>query len=266
MSWPLNNGCTFYHAVTSESADFGVSVGIENQKMTTHLTYRLPIVGPRAQQFLKLLALVLMIADHVHYLFFNRNLGWLYWLSRLVFPIFALIVAQNLEHHRTDPRRYILRLMVFGIIAQPFYFACFHVAQSNVMFTLASSIAVWWLLEVSTASKIHVMVRFCLALVIAACLPFLEFGWAGVLSVSIFAALMRRGAWWDWLSSLVLAFGIVGFGATWVMPMMALGLWGLTSSIPAISSRKPSRWSQHMAYAFYPLHLAVIAFVSTMKT
>ena len=234
--------------------------------MTTNLTCRLPIVGPRAQQFLKRLALGLMIADHVHLVFFNRNLEWLYWLSRLVFPLFTLIVAQNLEHHRTDPTRYILRLMVYGIIAQPFYFVCFHVAQLNVMFTLASSIAVWWLLEVSRVRKVHGFLRYGSVLVIAACLPFLEFGWTGVLSVSIFAALMRRGAWWDWLSSLVMAFGIVSFGAPWVMPMMALGLWALTSRLPEYSSRKPSRWSQHMAYGFYPLHLAVIAFVATIKT
>ena len=65
--------------------------------MTTNLTCRLPIVGPQAQHFLKLLALTLMISDHVHYVFFNRNLEWLYWLSRLVFLIFTLIVTQNLE-------------------------------------------------------------------------------------------------------------------------------------------------------------------------
>jgi peptidoglycan/LPS O-acetylase OafA/YrhL len=96
----------------------------------------------------------------------------------------------------------------------------------------------------------------------AACLPFLEFGWTGVLAVPVFAALTRRGAW---LSSFVLAFGMVGFGSPLVMPMMALGLWTLASRLSGCSSRKPSRWSQRMAYGFYPLHLAVIAFVSTMK-
>ena len=231
-----------------------------------NLTYRLPIVGPRAEQLLKLLALALMIADHVHLVFFNRNLEWLYWLSRLVFPLFALIAAQNLEHHRTDPRRYILRLMIYGIIAQPFYFVCFHVAQLNVMFTLASSIAVWWLLEVSKIRKVHRFLRYGFVLVIAACLPFLEFSWAGVLAVPVFAVLMRRGAWWDWLSSMVMAFGIVSFGALWMMPLVALGLWALSSRLPKRSSRKPGRWAQHLAYGFYPLHLAMIAFISTMKT
>ena len=224
------------------------------------------MINARAQNFLKLIAFGLMIADHVHYVFFNRNLEWLYWLSRLVFPIFALVVAQNLEHHRANPRRYTLRLIVYGIIAQPFYWLCFHIQQLNVMFTLASGIAVWWLLEISKTRKTHRLVRYGLAVVIAACLPLFEFGWAGVLAVPVFAALMRRGAWWDWLSNFVLAFGIVGFGAPWVMPLMALGLWLLASRLPECSSHKPSRWSQHMAYGFYPFHLAVIAFVSTMKT
>jgi hypothetical protein len=247
-------------------------VGYENESMTptilpvSTLEWHLPQVGARAQDFLKLLALILMIVNHVHYVFFNCNLEWLYWLSRLVFPIFVLIVAQNLERYRTDPRRYILRLLAYGFIAQPFYVVCFHAAQLNVMFTLASGIAMWCLLEVSRVRKVHGFLRYGFALVIAACLPFLEFGWAGVLAVPVFAELMRRGAWWDWLSSFILAFGIVSFGAPWMMPLMALGLWALASKLPGHSSRKPSRWSQHLAYAFYPLHLAVIAFVSTMKT
>ena len=232
----------------------------------TRLSYQLSPVNPRVQQFLKLLALVLMTVDHVHYVFFNRNLEWLYWLSRLVFPVFALIAAQNLEHHRANPQRYISSLLIWGVIAQPAYWVCFHAVQLNVLFTLASSVGLYWLLETLKARGIHSLLRYGIALLVAFGLPFLEFSWAGVLAVPVFVALMRHGAWWDWLSSFVLAFGIVGFGAPWVMPLMALGLWLLASRLPECSSHKPSRWSQHMAYGFYPFHLAVIAFVSTMKT
>ena len=212
-----------------------------------------------SDRLLKILALVLMLSDHIHYVFFNRSLEWLYWLSRLVFPLFALIAAQNLELHRASPRRYISRLLMYGIVAQPFYWLCFHAPQLNVLFTLASSIGVWWLLRALKARGFHSVLRLGLALLIAASLPFLEFGWAGVLAVPIYAGLMRRGAWWDWLGALTLAFGIVGFTSPWIMPLVALGLWTLASKLPARSSRKPSGWIQHAAYAFYPLHLAVIA-------
>jgi TraX protein len=227
--------------------------------ITTTLVWRLPTTSTSANNMLKLLALGLMLSDHIHFVFFNRQLEWLYWLSRLVFPIFALIAAQNVELHRANPKRYISRLLIYGVIAQPFYWLAFGFTQLNVMFTLAVSIATWWWLEVARARGLKPGLRFAPIVLLAIGAIFLEFWWAGVLAVPIYAAVMRRGAWWDWLAALAVAFGIVGFTSLWIMPLVALGLWTLASRLPTRSSPKPSRWIQHAAYAFYPLHLAVIA-------
>jgi TraX protein len=211
---------------------------------------------------LKILAICTMLADHIHLLFFERQLEWLYWLSRLVFPLFALIIAHNLEHHRANPRRYVLRLVAYGVIAQPFYLMAFTVPQLNVLFTLASSIGVWWLLAFLKTRGVHLLLRYSLAFAIASSLPFLEFGSVGVLAVPVYAALLRRGAWWDWLAVFALAFGIVGFTSPWVMPMIAVGLWMLASRLPPHEPKKPNRFVQHAAYAFYPVHLAAIVVFS----
>ena len=244
-------------------------VGHDNQGMKaesnqrTVLTYRLPTITPRAQHTLKRFALGLMIADHVHCVFFNRNLEWLYWLSRFVFPIFALTAAQNLEHLRANPQRYISRLLVWGVIAQPAYWVCFHAMQLNVLFTLASSIGTYVLLKTLKARGVHMLFRYAIVVIFSAVsMTFLEFGWSGVLAVPVFTALMRRGAWWDWLAAFVLAFGIVNFTAPWLMPLVAIALWILASRLPSCSSWKPNVWSRHATYAIYPLHLAVIAFVA----
>jgi hypothetical protein len=226
--------------------------------MTIALIYRLPTVNPRVQQFLKLLALALMIADHVHYVFYNRNLEWLYWLSRLVFPLFALIAAQNLEHHHTNPHRYISRLLAWGLIAQPAYWFCFHAHQLNVLFTLASSVGLYWVLEILKARGFHTVLRYGIALLVAFSLPFLEFGWSGVLAIPVLAAVMRRGAWWDWLTVFVLTFGIVNFTASWPMPLAAIALWALTARWKGGDARAP-KWVHWAFYAIYPIHLTVIA-------
>jgi TraX protein len=228
------------------------------------LAYPLPLISSFAANAFKGLALSLMLSDHIHYVFFNRQLEWLYWLSRLVFPIFALIAAQNLELHRANPKRYISRLIFYGIIAQPCYLLCFGVPYLNVLFTLAASVAAWWWLEVTRSQRVHPLLRYGLVLIIASNASFLEFGWAGVVAVPIYAALMRRGAWWDWLAAFVLSFGIVAFTAPWVMPLIALGLWVLASKVPVRARRKPSRWVQYASYAFYPVHLALIALVARL--
>jgi hypothetical protein len=231
-------------------------------------TFALPPSSSFAASALKILALVLMLSDHIHYVFFNRQHEWLYWLSRLVFPLFALIAAQNVERHRANPKRYISRLLLYGVIAQPFYYWSFGFAQLNVLFTLAVSVGAWWWLESTRTRGLDSFSRYALVLLMAVSAVFLEFDWAGVLIVPLYAALMRRGAWWDWLAALVLSFGIVRFTAPWIMPMIALGLWFLASRVPAGSSqnRKPRRWAQRAAYGFYPAHLAVIAGVKFLIT
>ena len=233
-------------------------------KITQMLAYPLPPISSFAANAFKVLALALMLSDHIHYVFFNRQLEWLYWLSRLVFPLFALIAAQNLEHHRANPKRYILRLLLYGVIAQPFYYWSFGFAQLNVLFTLAVSVGAWWWLESARARGLDTVSRYAPVLLVALGAVFLEFNWAGVLAVPIYAGLMRRGAWFDWLAALVLSFGIVRFTAPWIMPIVALGLWMLASRFPAVSRQKRNRWSQHAAYAFYPVHLAVIALVAAL--
>ncbi len=235
-------------------------------KITQMPAYPLPPISSFAANALKLLALALMLSDHIHYVFFNRQLEWLYWLSRLVFPLFALIAAQNLQHHRANPQRYISRLLLYGVIAQPFYNWSFGFAQLNVLFTLAVSVGAWWWLETARARGVDIVSRYAPVLLVAISAVLLEFNWAGVLAVPVYAALMRRVAWWDWLAAFALSFGIVRFTEPWIMPMIALALWLLASrfSTSLSQTRKPQRWVQQAAYAFYPLHLAIIALVAAL--
>ncbi|NJK43085.1 MAG: hypothetical protein HC933_01410 [Pleurocapsa sp. SU_196_0] len=227
-------------------------------------SWRLPSVSGRSASLLKWVALGLMVMDHVHFVFFARAVEPLYWLSRLVFPIYTLLVAQHLEVHGANPKRYILRLLAYGVVAQPVYMLCFQTAQLNVLFTLASSIAAWWVLNSLKARGWEPAWRYAPIAFVAVCLINLEFWFAGVLAVPIFAALMRRGAWWDWLLVPFLAWGIVGFGAPWVVPLVAIAVWIVMArgSSRGASRGKPRWWVQHFFYAVYPLHLAVIALLS----
>jgi hypothetical protein len=213
---------------------------------------------------LKLAALGLMLADHVHLVFFSRSMDWLYWLTRIVFPLFALIVAHNLEHHRANPRRYLSRLLLYGVVAQPVHWLCFGLPLLNVMFTLASGIGLWWLLQTLESRGVHVALRYGLITLVALNLTFLEFGWSGALAVPVYAALLRRSTWWGWLGCVVLSFDIVRWGEPWIMPLIAVGLWMLTAKRSPGPSVKKSRLMRHAAYAFYPLHLALIAVISMM--
>jgi TraX protein len=232
-----------------------------------NLSWILPSVSERSALFLKVLALALMVMDHVHFVFFERSVEPLYWLPRLVFPLYALLIAQHLERHQADPRRYILRLCLYGAIAQPAYMLCFGQPQLNVLFTLALSVGVWWVLKNLKARGWESAWRYALVGFVAVCFVNLEFWFAGVLAVPVFAALMRRGSWSDWLLVPPLAWGIVGFGAPWIMPILAITVWVVLARESPVSSNrsKPNGWMKHLFYMAYPLHLTIIALIALVQ-
>jgi TraX protein len=225
------------------------------------VSFRLPFIEPRVQNVLKLAALTLMLADHVHLVFFDRSLVWLYWLTRLVFPTFMLLAAHNLERYHARPGKYILQALGFGLLAQPFYFVSFGYYQLNVMFTIAAGVALYAVLKWSK-TRVHWALRL-VGLIALLFLPFpVDGGWYGAMSIPIFAALMRRGAWWDWLLAGFVLVSIVLGTTPWFVPVSVLVVWMCAARVPASAATpKPSRWAKLVSYGFYPAHLAVIAFV-----
>ncbi|MCQ2427121.1 MAG: conjugal transfer protein TraX [Clostridia bacterium] len=92
---------------------------------------------------LKSLACFLMLLDHIGYKFWAHGAVFLYFrmAGRAAFPIFAFMLAEGASKSKNKPR-YLLRLLLFGLITEPFFDRCFyktwfHAGSLNVMFTLA---------------------------------------------------------------------------------------------------------------------------------
>jgi hypothetical protein len=224
--------------------------------------WHLPPIHAQPQQWLKVLVTGLMVADHVHLVFYQRSETWLFWLTRLVFPMFMLLAAYNLELRRAQVGRYLVSLVLFGSLAQPFYVAALGLTNLNVMFTICAGVllhqALTW-----TRHRVHFALRL-LAVIGLMFVPFgwLEGGWGGVLLIPAFANLFRRGAWWDWLAVFFVCAGIpTGAAPWWLIPSVLLVWAGFTKINPTQLETKPPRWVGMALYAIYPVHLAVIAFV-----
>jgi len=87
----------------------------------------------RNGDFLKFVAMLTMLIDHIGYLFFPAAL-WLRIIGRISFPIFAFLIARGYRY-TSDKKKYALRLFVFGLISQVPY-AIFVPGKLNIMFTL----------------------------------------------------------------------------------------------------------------------------------
>ena len=69
---------------------------------------------------LKVIALIAMLADHTAAVFPDHfSLGFRA-IGRLTFPIFVYLIAEGFRHTR-NPKKYLLRLLIFALISQPFF-------------------------------------------------------------------------------------------------------------------------------------------------
>ncbi|MHC1725014.1 MAG: TraX family protein [Syntrophobacteraceae bacterium] len=86
---------------------------------------------------LKLFACALMIVDHVGIIFYP-DIAWLRLIGRLVFPLFAYLIAEGYRYTH-DMTGYLGRLLLFSLFSQPIYMWAFQypTLQFNVLFTLA---------------------------------------------------------------------------------------------------------------------------------
>ncbi len=215
---------------------------------------------------LKLIAIVSMLIDHVGRAFFPE-VGAFRWIGRLAFPIFCYCMTVGLLYTR-DIVRYLGRLAVFAAISQPFYMLAFHPrdwmidrnwANWNIFFTLFLSLLAmygfkerkWWLFGLAffavcwwnfdySGIGVQLMLIFFLcrnhprigaALYVLTYLPAL---WTGYPEDHL--CLTLGGLTVDWSFFAVFA--------------------ALLIFVPTHTGIKIPKW---FFYAFYPVHLAVIA-------
>jgi hypothetical protein len=198
------------------------------------------------REHLKWLALLLMTGDHVNKVLFDGGLAGVSELARVVFPIFAMVLAYNLYTHR-DPSaagRSLTRLLVAAAVAQPFHALAFgYTFPLNVLFTLA--LGVYVSTERSRALGL-------LAWLVGGL--FVDYGWMGAGVVVATTWLLRsQGHWTGWA-------GLVAtVAALWVTNgnVYALGAFPLVWWLGRSQSHFPrAPW---VFLGYYVAHLAVLA-------
>lgn len=210
------------------------------------------------REVMKWLALVLMTGDHVNTILFDGSQPWLSHVSRVVFPIFAAVLAWNLTQHAEvgasghvmpapATERALLRLFAAGVLVQPLHALAFgYWLPVNVLVTLAAG--VW--VAASSSLLVALLVWFVFGL-------FVDYGWAGI-GVVVAAAFLGRtnGHWKGWA-----VFGISLLGLCWWNG----NAWALLAlPVLALGGRWPwpiPRW-RWTFLAYYAAHLAALAAVA----
>lgn len=201
------------------------------------------------REALKWVALVLMTGDHVNKVLLDGSHPWLTDLARVVFPIFAVVLAWNVARH-PDPQataRAIKRTLIAAVLVQPLHAAAFgYWLPLNILFTLSAGLLV--------ATTRNPLVVVLVGLLGGA---FVDYAWAGVLVVFAAAMLAREPASWAargmFAVALICLCWFNGNGwALLALPMLAVGA-QLPVSLP--------RW-RWAFLGYYAAHLAALALLA----
>lgn len=98
-------------------------------------------LSPAALDWVKVLALLSMLVDHINTLFINPHSPLMYALGRMAFPLFTLIWAMNVHGNPGRLQHRANRLWIWALITQPAFMLAFRhqlpVYALNILFVFA---------------------------------------------------------------------------------------------------------------------------------
>jgi len=243
---------------------------------------------------LKWIAIIGMIFNHMVITWWEILPLWLsfplYAAGGLTFPIMAYFVVEGYRH-TSSLGRYMLRLLVFGMIAVPFHILAIGVPVGggnpmvypwlNILFSIVLSLIVLRLYD-----KIKIRALFWILYVIAfvpIALIFFEWSFIGVTMVLLYHIIRGESARrivppiFSGVCFLVFGFlaaaaptppgmdvsNMLAFdpGFTRIMPTFAIGCVLAALLIKNYTGERGKRM-KWLFYSFYPVHLAVLAIVA----
>ena len=221
-----------------------------------------------------------MTIDHIALVFVPSS-SILYYVMRLIgrltAPLMASMLAEGYWHTRSRSR-YLLRLVIFALISQPFYFRMLfgrapesvleYITHWNVMFTLAVALMSLMLLE----SKIPIVPRLIL---VGVCISLAQFGdWSYMIPVwtmifHVFRDDRRKWAVLFMIVSLVLqtaiwlpqydSFAAFSYQYGTLLAHIPISMYNREQK--SIFHCKLNKW---FFYYFYPSHMALMMIIKAI--
>ena len=228
---------------------------------------------------LHIIAMVFMLCDHLWARVIPGN-EWLTCIGRLAFPIFAFMIAEGYSH-TSNVWIYLKRLLIMAVISEiPFNLmyssSIVYPFHQNVMWTLALGLLLIHFIEtVRKKGKIWltaVTILFsCIAGWLVGYIAMVDYYGAGVLMVIVFYLFHHR-KWWCIIGQVVclwyinvemlggLYYPVEIFGHSFELVQQSLAMLSLVF-IWLYNGKKgcDKKWFGSFCYAFYPLHMLVIA-------
>ena len=207
--------------------------------------YRLSDKKTRKLNGLTLLAILLMVIDHIGAIIFPE-IEILRWIGRLSFPIFAYQLSVGYQH-TSNVSKYLFRLWIFAIIAQIPYTIAFDTFDLNILFTFLLSL---YLIDRFAKKEYYWIVTVLAVLFFVN----VDYEWYGVLLPVVFYLTRNK----KWLGLLIGVALTAGFSYHFEVAFQLLAILGIIIALYVKPINLKIQTSRYFFYWFYPVHLAVI--------
>ncbi len=209
---------------------------------------------------LKMIAMITMTVDHVGLLLLDDFLPFRI-IGRISFPIYAYLIVEGCVYTRRKLRRF-LEVFLLGAICQLAYFVAEGDFYFNVLLTFSVSIPLVYLVEACKKEARRALLLLPTVAAAALCLLLervgvvFDYGCVGILLPPLIA--LGRG---ENQRAALFTLGIAALS-------LASGVWyqwfSLAAVIPVLmyNGERGRHNIKYLFYAFYPLHMLVIWFIS----
>lgn len=235
------------------------------------------MVGNQNTSFLKILAMVVMIVDHLGLTLFPGQVEFRV-IGRIAFPLYAWCMVVGCVKTRSMPR-YILRTFVMALICQPLYMLAlgYNWQELNILFLLTLSLLAIWAIQ---ARKGYSHIWGPILCYLAFAFLTIDGDWLALSFVIVLYLLrnQRQGLiisyllfalyWGTTSEEVTMLFGL--YLPIWQWPslgQMIAPFFRVQSmmwlALPLILWPMQSRWRmpRWLSYSIYPLHLVLIALI-----
>lgn len=234
---------------------------------------------------LKYIAIAAMTIDHAAYVFVNPDSMIYYFMrlfGRLTAPIMCYFIVEGFIHTK-NIKKYFLRMLIFAIISQPFYFIMIFsrtpvnifefFANLNVMFTFCLSLLS---LIIMTNKKVPIIGKVIL---IGICFAAAEFcDWTYIIPAwTIIFFLFRNNKYMNVAFIIVSVLLLVqrflpqydsfiqfSYQLGVVLALIPLNFYNGKRNLK--SSNKNKFFSQWIFYIYYPLHMTILILITNIDS
>lgn len=201
---------------------------------------------------LKLIALLTMVIDHVGAVLYP-NIIVLRMIGRISFPIFAYLLALGYKSTH-DAKKYLKRLLLFGLLSEIPYILAFNSDNLNIFFTLALGLMAIMFFE--KKENLYVIIVFCFAV-----FAHVDYGIYGVFVIFFMYVYVYYSKMIGTILFILATFVYSYFNVLQIFAILSIPLIGLLENIPKDIDIKKYKY---VFYAFYPLHLVLLYLIRLM--